>query len=309
MSKGKKETSTEENSENSERDFVLDFLYHDSQRVGSFLSQFDPGFLKSVTRSEEARQSEVERAGRSFALGAPKVLGGGNESSEEASSGSSSSAQRVFDAYWMNARRLLNHLEERSMIQRDFEDAAIGQIVLIKGYLNIIDLVMFKEVWKIQSVQKKIKAGLMPSQPTSLMTSAQKAAQKEARENAEMFMDMVQIMPHSVHASMVTTSEMPQMVWCSLREEYLVTSASDLVLAHGKTLPGEWSILGIMNAHPEYLTPDMDNVVSDDGLTPGLMTSIVGQVSQMLSPMVRLALGRPAAASSITPLLIFREVR
>jgi hypothetical protein len=39
--------------------FVLDFLYHDSRRIGSFLSQFEvDGHLQSFTRHKDAARSK-----------------------------------------------------------------------------------------------------------------------------------------------------------------------------------------------------------------------------------------------------------
>jgi hypothetical protein len=71
-------------------------------------------------------------------------------------------------------------------------------------------------------------------------------------------------------------------------------------------MSGEWSIVGILSADPEYLTPDLNQQFDTENF--GLMESIVGQLSKLLGPVVRVALGRPAAAHAITPLLIFRDV-
>jgi hypothetical protein len=71
-------------------------------------------------------------------------------------------------------------------------------------------------------------------------------------------------------------------------------------------MSGTWSIVGILTAFPESIVPDLNGSVDNEDL--GLLTSLVGQVSQLLAPIVRVALGRPAAAFAVTPLLIFREV-
>ncbi len=71
-------------------------------------------------------------------------------------------------------------------------------------------------------------------------------------------------------------------------------------------MSGNWSIIGILSAHPEYLAPDLTQKFDSEDF--GLMQSIVGQLSKILAPIVRVSLGRPAAAYAVTPLLIFREV-
>lgn len=71
-------------------------------------------------------------------------------------------------------------------------------------------------------------------------------------------------------------------------------------------MSGKWSIIGILSAQPEYLTPGFAQQFDESDL--GLTHSIVGQISKILAPIVRMTLGRPAAAHAITPLLIFREL-
>lgn len=218
---------------------------------------------------------------------------------------------RVFDPYWANARAFLNHLSENAMLNRSIGEAEIGQFVHVKGYLSVLDLSMMKEAWKMPSIQKKALGGSQPDKPIAHMTSAEKAAYKEAqreeRENSELMLEMMQILPHAIHATLLTDEhEIARMVWGALREEYLVMPASDITLAHGARMPGTWSIVGILTAYPEFSLPDLNGSV--DGDSVGVMSSLVGQVSQMLAPIVRVALGRPAAAFAITPLLVFREV-
>ncbi|MEQ1725423.1 MAG: hypothetical protein ABL882_05815 [Sphingopyxis sp.] len=193
------------------------------------------------------------------------------------------------------------------MIQRDVGAANIGEFVLASGHLSVVDLVMFKEAWKLPSLQKIIKAGMGGGQPTGNLTVAQKAAVHKQKTEGEMLLDLIQIMPHSVIASLITSEGDAHMIWCPLREEYLVTPASEHVLMHGVTIPGKWSILGVMSAVPDFAGIDGLNATADDNGV-GLMQSIVGQVSKMLAPIVRVALGRPAYASGVTPLLIFRQV-
>lgn len=291
--------------ENSNDHFVLDFLYHDSRRIGSFLSQFEgDGHLQQMTRTKDAERGKKETSAHDV-KGSVGVASGKLQGSTETAVGMSEGYAKVFDPYWANARAFLDHLSERDMLQRDFHQAEIGQFVLAKGWLSVLDLAMFKDAWKLPAIQRKAKEGVSTTKLVSQMTAAEKAAHKELKENTEMMLEMIQIMPHSVHASLITSDESPSMLWCTLKEEYLVTPASDIVLAHGALMPGEWSIVGILNASPEY-TP-LEPSLNDEG-TPGLLQSVVGQLSKTIAPIVRLALGRPAVASAITPLLIFREV-
>jgi len=303
MSKKGEIVSNEELDE-AENASVFDFLYHDSRRIASYLSQFDnSGLLTGLTQSDSA--SKGSKRGKRVGLGGNTPLGGGNIELEIGPGEvGSESLVRVYDPYWANALQFLDVLEERGMIQRDLQDAAIGQFVLVSGYLSIQDLGMMKEAWKAPSIQRKVKAGVGGDRKKANMTAAQKAAAREEEENTQLFLDMIQIMPHSVHARMlIAEDDSTKLVWCALNQENLVTPASDIVLTYGAMMSGQWSIIGILSAQPEFLTPDLNGTFDETDL--GLTESIVGQLTKLLSPVVRVSLGRPSAAYAVT---LFREV-
>ena len=307
MSKNDKTASVEEQGDQSS-DSVFDFLYHDHRRIASFLSQFDAnGLLTGLTQSEGVTKGS--KRSKKVGVGADVALFGGGRMEVEIGPGDSGSEslERVYDPYWANARQFLDVLQERNMIVRDLDNASIGQIVLTTGYLSIQDLGMMKEAWKSPMIQKKVMSGGNTGKRKANMTAAQKAAALEEEENTKLFLEMIQLMPHSVHARMLTRqNDSARLVWCVLNQENLVTSASDVALTYGYMMSGEWSILGILNAQPEFLTPDLAGQFDENDL--GLTESIVGQVTKLLAPVVRVSLGRPSAAFGITPLLIFREV-
>jgi hypothetical protein len=291
-----------------ETDSVFDFLYHDSRRIASFLSQFDSnGHLTGLTKGETSAKGG--KRGKRIGVGGEAPLLGGAKVEFELSPSEvgSENLEKVYDPFWANARQFYNVLTEKCLIQRDLDRASIGQFVLVSGYLSIQDLAMFKEAWKAPSIQRKMKAGAGVGQKISNMTAAQKAAVHEHRENTEMFLDMIQIMPHSVHARLLTEGEDgARLVWCTLNQDYLVAPPSDITLTYGGVMSGRWSIVGILSAYPEYITQDLSQKFNENDF--GLTESVVGQVSKLLAPIVRVALGRPSAAHAVTPVLIFRDI-
>ncbi|MFM9977860.1 MAG: hypothetical protein ACKVOP_07440 [Sphingomonadaceae bacterium] len=289
-----------------EQDSVFDFLYHDSRRIASFLSQFDNnGHLTGITQGESVAKG-AKRSKKIGLSGNSPFGGGGLEFEIGPGETGAQSLERAYDPFWTNARLFLDVLTERSMIQRDIGAANIGQFVLASGFLSIQDLAMFKDAWRLPSIQRKVKAGATGGKKAGNMTTVQKAELREQQENTDMLLDMMQILPHSVHARMLTSGDGDtKLVWCTLDQNCLVAPASDITLTYGATMAGEWSILGILSAYPEYLTPDLNQ--ENDFESFGLLESVVGQVSNVLAPIVRVTLGRPAAAFAVTPLLIFRE--
>ncbi|MFN3818538.1 hypothetical protein [Blastomonas sp.] len=271
------------------------------------MAQFEgDGHLQEFTRTKDGtkgkRDSSSHEAQGTVGIAGGKVQGG-TETAVEMQEGYA----RVFDPLWSNARAFLDYLSENQLMQQDLSQASIGQFVIASGFLSIQDLAMFKEAWKAPSIQRQVKAGAGLGQKRANMTAAQKAMAQQQQNNTDMFLDMIQIMPHSVHARLLTQSnDSTKLVWSTLNPESLVAPASDLTLTYGDTMAGEWSLVGILSAYPEYMTPDFDQQFNADDF--GMTESIIGQISKILAPIVRVTLGRPAAAYAITPLLIFREV-
>jgi hypothetical protein len=301
---------------------VYDFLYHDSRRVGSFLAQLDQnGLLTEVRHSEHA--SRGSRRGFSLNAGASTpITGGGNIGLEiTPKEGGGEALERVYDPFWANARELLDALTANNMIRRDVATAPLGSMVLVSGALNIIDLGMMKDAWKVDEIKRTALAG---------GTAEQVAAEQGNRDNrrshqsqnrhrpkdgppteSELTIAFLQLLPHSLTALLHGKDGS---MWCNLKEEHLVGVGSDLVLKHGHSVPGDWALLGLLDAKPDLdaltgtlgIDDDDDDVLDGSGAV--LFNSIIGNISRKLAPIVRMLLGRPANAYGITPLLIFREV-
>lgn len=304
---GSKKASSKRAGASSQNLSVLDFLYNDARRVGSFLSQFDPGHLQNLIRTQEAFEEDSEHSGRNWGIGAPGIVGGKGESAEDVTKGKRNTLQSVFDPYWTNARALLNYLEEHNLLQRDLDNAQLGQFVLATGYLAILDLGMMKEAWEKTSISKGVKQGIIDSWgPGTAVTAAQKLEAKKQRENAEQIFDFLKIMPHAVNATLLQSVGRPHMFWCALREEYMATPASEIVMSAGGFVQGDWTMMGVLNARPDNIALNNLGKPVNADLEPGIMDSMVGRICTMLAPATRIAIGRPANAHAITPLMIFR---
>ena len=293
---------------------VLDFLYHDARRVGSFLGQFEVGHLTQLTQLDEVGDQTSESSGRQFAIGAPKVLGGGTETGESAGTSTKEASTRVYDPYWSNARAFLDHLSSNGLIHLDVTTAPMGGFVLISGGLNVIDLGMLKEAWKLPSIKRAALSGAQEAEGGSPGNRADRRRQQrahgssaqmsEAESNTQLMLELLSVLPHSIHAIVASGFES---VWCGLKEEYLTGSSSDFMLKHGVVIPGKWSILGILDGRPDYSdTGEGDELIADPNSI--LSNSLLGIVANQLAPIVRLMLGRPIQSYSVTPLLVFRQV-
>lgn len=286
---------------------VLDFLYHDSRRIGSFLAQFEgDGHLQQLTRTKDGSRAKKEQS-QADIKGTVGFASGTHKGSTETGVTLEEGYARVFDPYWANALEFLDVLDGRGMIRRELSSATLGQVVLVSGNLTILDLAMLKNAWGLKSVQAFARAGQAAQPSGNRQQRHNKTAQTQITE-ADLMLELMTVLPHSINASLFNDNQ--ETVWASLRDEYMVTPASDLALAHGMYLPGDWSMLGILTACPDFGSIEHQTNLAAIGndLEAGLVKSVVGQIAQTLAPIIRTISGRPSNSYAITPLLIFREI-
>jgi hypothetical protein len=313
MSKNDVTVSPEER-DGANPDSVFDFLYHDSRRIGSFLSQFDSNGLLTGIGATDTSAKGSKRGYKVGVGGEMPLLGGGKlEFEREPAESGSETLERSYDPFWANALTLLDFLEERRLIVPQIEEANFGQFVLVRGWLSVLDLSMFKQAWSLPSVQKAARAG----QPQSTLVDGNRHERRKQGKTApapaqmpsevDLMLDLMGVLPHTVHASIMTEHDT---VWANLRDEFMVTPAAELVLTHGASLPGEWAMLGILSGRPDIGETALQQALAEGqgNLPAGLVNSAIGVLARTMAPMIRTALGRPANSYAVTPLLIFRGV-
>lgn len=291
---------------------VFDFLYHDSRRIASFLSQFDNnGLLTGLTQAEGVTKGA--KRSKKVGFGGNSPIGGGNVEFEIGPGESGSeSLERVYDPFWANARQFLDVLDEHEMIQRDVENARMGQFVLATGRLIIADLQMLHSFWKLPAIRTIIEKNMAESEEDEAEPANRQQRRAQRKKTAvssttnpefEIVMQILPHLPHSGQAHLVTDEFG---IWASLDASSLVGSLSDLVLKHGNKLAGNWSMLGILDGKPF----DHDSIFSamDKIRTGGVEQGSVSQAAINMGPITRQTLGRPLGSYGMTPLLVFREV-
>lgn len=116
--------------------------------------------------------------------------------------------------------------------------------------------------------------------------------------------ELMTVLPHMVNATI--TTNLSERVWAVLRQEFMVTPSAELVLSHGSGIPGEWAMLGILSGQPDFgeteFQTEMANMLTT--LPPGIVSSGLGIMMGLLSPLIRTTMGRPANSYGVTPLLI-----
>jgi hypothetical protein len=304
MSKSVGKVSEEELDEHPESS-VYDFLYCDTRRIGSYLSQFDnSGLLEKVIQRESA--SKGSKRGYAFNLGGGATLVGTGGSGNlgltvTPAVGGTESSERVYDPYWANARAFLDFLEDAQMLVRDLNAAGIGQFVLASGSLSVIDIATIKRMFSNTTLKKRFLE--LPQEETGLIVGGRLESKREKElrnkvhaENVSFGFELVSCFPFTVQTTLITKEH--EFVWSTLNEECMTVKAGDLFLQHGIHIQGEWNVVGILDAKPSGLSTDP---IVHDTVSP-----IIAALTT-LGPVVRPLIGRPDISFGLTPLLIFRD--
>lgn len=296
-------------------DSVYDFLYQDVRRIASFLGQMDPsGHLTSLKQTESAETGSGMKSAANVS-GGVVVARGGASFEDQRNAVEREGLERTYDPLWANALTFLDMLDERGMIQRAVQSARIGQFVLIRGSLMLLDMGAMKAAWDIPAVKKAVLNGMNnPANTTNAGQSGvspsnrkqRRAAQQQtALDNTELLFAMLKLMPHPIQARLLSSEAD---VWCCLNDDAIVGRASDLMLKHGVLIAGEWSMVGVLDAFPFDPDATTDNGQPIVEMLAAVTGTQVGQLVANLAPLARSLLGRPPGSFGVTPLLIFREI-
>jgi hypothetical protein len=316
MSK-REETASGAEHDDQSIDSVYDFLYHDARRIGSFLAQFDKlGHLQQITSSDTTskdtkRGYSVKMAGHIPVPGYPEPAEGSITYGKEPSQSGSEAQVRVYDPLWTNALTLLDYLDERGLIQRDVKAFRLGQFVIATGDLSILNASMLPRMWEnatirdravrqsIENAKLHLKAGPIIAGVRPIdKDRAEKAALKTAESTARAAMDLLPIFPHSPQCIIKNSG---YSVWSTLTEEGMVGTVADLSLKHGTDIPGEWHLLGVLDALPSPTPVQIPTAKPGD---PTPMATLI----KIFSIAGRSLLGRGAGDYGVTALLLFRKV-
>lgn len=263
--------------------YLFDFIYLDKDRIGSYYAQlFDDGVLTSIKRTA----SSQETSANSLGVGAPKLLIGGELKSGEAVG---RGIESQFDTAWTIPIEVINELDRLNFITRDLPSATLGQIVLFGGRIQIIDLRMVQELWEpIIAMQAK------GEQAAAKTPQARKAAAAQVENNKS----MIKIVSKLPHTMQMRAFNGDMQLWSTLNPSALTINGEDLAFKHGASIPGDWIVLGILDAKPD---------VSEDFALPNNLSELESGMLQMMMGL-RVFFGRNDADYGITPIAIFRPV-
>lgn len=111
-------------------DELYDFLYRDTSRLDSYYAQIFQGKLASIDELEGTADSTKNKYKSNIGIAAVEHETTGDDTFQSV---------RKLDPHDMNAADVLAHLQESNFINSDINDAANGEMVLVRGKLRFTD--------------------------------------------------------------------------------------------------------------------------------------------------------------------------
>ncbi len=273
-----------EDLDNPEENFLIDFLYVDRARIQTLSSQlFQNGHLTHTKQST----STAETSKLGFQGGIPGVLKGNGDHNEAFTE----SIERQFDATWSTTLDVLRELNEKKYIVKDLENGLLGQVIQFDGNIQINDLRMLEKLW-----QPIIK--MEGAQKIQAAKGSEKALIKKQLDENTNIAKIIELLPHMLQ---MRAWNYDTAAWSTIEPSYLTINPLDLIFKHGAFIPGEWSIIGILDAKPSDV--DIDYLTSKINSGTGIMAMMPDFLKGM-----RQALGRAPEDYGITPIAIYRKV-
>lgn len=266
---------------------IFDFFYLDNPKIKSFYAQLNGlGALNALKNTSQIGDTHKMEA----TAGAPAVIGGkiGNDHAV------STTSEHLYDGLPTMPREMIDRLDELGFIQRELSPDNLGALVLVQGYLNIIDIEVMKGV-----IDPTIKFTLN-SMPNT--TTSHKEKRKAFENTVSPVIEFMKNVPFALSCNLFVPSNLDDtltQVWMSLARDDMSSVIHDINFKHGEKLAGKWYVLGILDAIPNSL--DMNNIILPNS---GEMEQFKKAMSEMMK-----MFGRDDEAFGMTPIAIFRVIK
>ena len=269
---------------------IFDFFYVDTLKIKSFYAQLTGnGALTSLKHTNQVADARVLEA----TVGIPTVAGGKGGNTHTANRGS----EHQYDASPTMPREMIDRLDELGYIHRELSDDMLGNLVLYKGTLGVVDVGVAKDLVEpaLNLHLKELLAG----------NQQQKNSANEIKKNLKDMISFVKSIPFAVEARLLVSTgeknesgvQLANEIWMSLSRDEMVGSPHDLNFKHGEYLAGELYVLGVLDAVPfDGLTFETEDNELREGITA-------------LTKMMKETMGRPATAYGLSPVAIFRVLK
>lgn len=270
--------------ESNPKDALYDFIYLDAPRAKRFCVQlYQDGNLQTLTKHQTLARFDGVTADVNFHL-----VGGKKEGSER----TEDVITHHYDAADLLPLLLLDGLSSSSSIHDSISATPLGRIFLCSGSIEILDINTLDGLWEPAfDMFKQQSHEEMKGQPGA--KGGRKQAQTQLDRYGKAVLGIIKGLPNSIHMRFRSGDTK---AWSTLSPEHMMINPADIILKHGEMIPGEWQVLGIMDAEVGHQAESSDS----DG------QSMVSGIKEMIGIVLR-EFGRPADSYGFTPIAVFRD--
>lgn len=283
---------------------LYDFLYLDRDRIKSLIAQLnDNGVLQTLKQTNGDKSfdsSELDVGGTANAI----VFKAKGKAAIKLGEESNESLELTHDATWSLPLQLLDLLAEKNLITIGSSDSRLGSLSLISGNIVVFDVTTMKKSLPFfanyMELQKRNIAKTLPPKAKKSKKTPHDINELEVSDGMTVgvISNFLDIIPTSVQMELY--DDHGNKSWMTLNPEWLTINATDLALKYGSTLPGQWHVLGIIDAIPESLNNSSKFTHEE---TNEMKSGIYGMIDELKN-----LLGRSDSQYGITPILMFRAI-
>lgn len=261
---------------------IFDFFYLDTRKINSFYAQLTGNGAITSRKSSSSRNDETSTEG---SLSVPTVATIKSATKNTAIAGYEDS----FDASPTMPREIIDRLDELGFISYELNLDQLGNLVLLKGMLSVVDVAGMKDI-----LDPAIEFGVdqMPSSKP-----AEKTAKNQFKKLMAPAIAFMKAIPFALQARFFNNGNMDEEVWMTLSRNEMFNSVHDLNFKHGDIMAGEWCVLGVLDAIPH----DQEKKISE--------SNEVNVMIEAFTKVMKEQFGRPSTAYGMTPIAIFRVLK
>lgn len=265
---------------------LIDFLYRDTSIIDSLYAQLYSGNIKQV-QSEMSSTVETKHT-IDGSLPFVKVARGDHDITLEKTTSQidphDSKIVELFDTIGI------------SVNTKPLEDCVNGEIILLSGNIQLRNIDIIKSCLPILS-SLGILSGTEKSFNESLGSTGIKniSSALNTRSFANTLEKMFDLLNFPLHIEIQSSSS--EIAMCPLDEQYLSISSKNLLSIYGSSIPGQWSVIGVLS-HVEPVRPY--KITNPNNMR---------QVADYIQNELRKFVNDGAPKFIIKPIVIYQELR
>lgn len=276
---------------------LVEFLYKDHARLDSFFAQLYQGNLKEIAATSAVENNISRHVDGSI----PPIIKGGY-SGNEITTNTIGKKVDPHDSKILDIIKDVNIGPQTEILPKNL----YGCLMILKGQIFIRNYVTVKDaiggILGSETIMKTFMGSANPpNTPSDSRTRAEKQNERRMKKQQEesiklglnLANDMLKLIPFGLELQIKT--DFGDKLVGIIKGEYLSSDPDDLLRIYGTEIPGEWSILGIIDS--------LDNIKYGI-INPNNIRNMMDQYTDSIKALY----SSPDLTHSITPIAIYREL-